>query len=103
MSLFVEVQSIEKSCTVIINLEHLVEIAPLSEGGCALFFNDSAAVNGVRAMKVKDNYTQFKQFVMQTVTSEMISNRIEKITANAQPKTVKKASSKTDDLEIPKL
>jgi hypothetical protein len=40
---------------------------------------------------------------MQTVTSEMISNRIEKITANAQPKTVKKASAKTDDFEIPKL
>jgi len=76
MSLFVEVNSLEKNTKVIINMEHIVEIAPLREGGCALFFNDGAAVGGVRPMKVKDSYTQFKQFAMQTVSSDMIADRI---------------------------
>ena len=48
MSMFVEVTSVEKDCVVIINIEHIVEIAPLNEGGCVLFFNDGAAVGGVR-------------------------------------------------------
>lgn len=76
MSLFVEVESVEKSTKVIINLDHIVEIAPLREGGCALFFNDGAAVNGVRSMKVKDSYTLFTQFAMQTVSSDDIARKI---------------------------
>ena len=76
MSTFVEVQSIEKSCKVIINLDHIVEIAPLVEGGCALFFNDGAAVNGIRSMKVKDGYNMFTQFALQTVSSDDIAKKI---------------------------
>jgi hypothetical protein len=79
MSLFVEVDSIEKDTKVVINLDHIVEIAPLREGGTALFFNDGAAVNGIRSMKVKDSYNMFKQFAMQTVSSDMIADRIAKI------------------------
>lgn len=73
MALFVEVDSVEKGCKVIINLDEVVEIAPLVGGGCALFFTDSAAVNGKSAYKVKDNYDQFKQFAMQTVSADDIA------------------------------
>lgn len=94
MSILVEVESTEKNCLVIINLEHIIEIAPLVAGGCELRLMDN------RIMKVKDDYTQFKQFVMQTVTSEMISERIGVIQESAKPKSGKKSSS-TDDLVIP--
>ena len=33
MSLFVEVNSVDKGCPVIINLDHIIEIAPLATGG----------------------------------------------------------------------
>ena len=106
MSLFVEVESLEKQCKVIINLEHIVEVAPLVDGGCALFFNDSAAVGGVRTMKVKDSYNQFKQFAMQPVSSEMIADRIAKITpvseTPAKPARVTK-TAKVAEFDIPKL
>ena len=41
MGLFVEVDSVEKRCKVVINLDTVQEIAPLFEGGCALFFTGS--------------------------------------------------------------
>ena len=94
MSLFVEVTSIEKGCPVIVNLDHIVEIAPLIEGGCALFTVDGAGMNSKSAMRVKENYDQFKQFAMQTVTADDIARRFP---------TKKKVSSITDDVEIPKL
>jgi hypothetical protein len=111
MSLFVEVKSVEKGTKVVINLDHIVEIAPLREGGCALFFNDGAAVNGIRSMKVEDSYAMFTQFAMQTVSSEMIADRIAKITPpTVKPETVKpktKAVTVKDkleqELEIPKF
>ncbi len=95
MSLFVEVTSVEKNCPVIVNLDHIVEIAPLVEGGCALFTADGAGMNSKSAMRVKENYDQFKQFAMQTVTAEDIERRF--------PKTSKKASATTDNIEIPTL
>ena len=36
MSIFVEVKSVEKKSPVIINLEHVIEIAPLISGGCEI-------------------------------------------------------------------
>ena len=75
MSLFVEVESVEKKCKVIINLDSVMEIAPLLAGGCDLFFSDQAAVGGKMSMKVKDSYELFKQFAMQTVSSEDIAKR----------------------------
>lgn len=79
MSLFVEVESEEKNCKVIVNLESVIEIAPLRTGGCHLFFADSAAVGGKTAMKVKDNYVMFQQFVLQTVSEEDIAARIKNL------------------------
>jgi hypothetical protein len=94
MATFIEVDSVEKNCKVIINLDEIIEIAPLAAGGCVLFFADSAAVNGKSAYAVKDSYEQFKQFAMQTVTAESIAARFP---------TKKESKEKTEKLEIPKL
>ena len=91
MSLFVEVNSIEKGCPVIINLDTVVEIAPLAAGGCALFLPDSAAVGGKTAMKVTDTYEQFKQFAIQPVSAEDIAARFPKATVE-QPVKSKKST-----------
>ena len=82
MALFVEVESVEKQCKVFINLDEVVEIAPLAAGGCALFIADPAAVGGSKAYKVKDSYDQFKQFAMQTVSSEDIAARVKSLKKN---------------------
>ena len=90
MSVFVEVNSVEKKCKVIVNLDMVVEIAPLTSGGCILFFADND-------MKVSDNYPLFQQFAMQTVSSEDIANRIEAIKGRGRPKATVTAE------DIPKL
>lgn len=97
MSLFVEVDSVEKQCKVIINLDEVVEIAPLSAGGCAVFFTDGAGMNSKSAMRVKNGYDEFKQFVMQTVSADDIQKRF------PSPKAAKQSSAKTEAFEIPKL
>lgn len=73
--MFVEVNSIQpKNCKLIVNMEYVIEIAPLVSGGCVLFFAASEA--GVaRTITVSDDYSQFKQFVVQTVTAESIERR----------------------------
>ena len=78
MSLFIEVDSVDKNCKVIINLDCVLEIAPLRGGGCDLFITDSASVGGKVTMKVKDSYELFKQFAMRTVTPTDLDNRIAK-------------------------
>jgi hypothetical protein len=94
MALFVEVNSIEKGCPVIINLDHIIEIAPLAAGGCALFTLDGAGMNSKNALKVSNSYDDFKQFAMQTVSAEDIEKRF-------PTKASKK--DKTLEFEIPKL
>jgi len=94
MSLFVEVDSIEKNCPVIINLDEVAEIAPLAAGGCALFTLDGAGMNSKNALKVSNSYDDFKQFAMQTVSAEDIAKRF-------PTKASKK--DKSLELEIPKL
>jgi hypothetical protein len=76
MGLFIEVDSIEKNCKVIINLDMILEIAPMAAGGCTLFFQDSASVGGKNSMKVRDSFNMFKQFALQTVSEEDIRRRI---------------------------
>lgn len=102
MSLFVEVTSVEKNCPVIINLDHIVEIAPLTAGGCALFMSDSAGMNSKSAMRVKEDYSMFKQFAMQTVTAEDIARRFPKPTDKplGEPREFVKQE---DELEIPTI
>ena len=96
MSLFVEVNSVDKGCPVIINLDHIIEIAPLATGGCALFTLDGAGMNSKNAMRVTDSYDLFKQFAMQTVTADDIARRFPKAETPAKVK-------KNGDLEIPKF
>lgn len=90
MSLFVEVESVEKGCKVIINLDMVVEIAPLLNGGCDIFYADQAAVNGKTAMKVKDSYSMFQQLAMQVVSSDDIAKKVKALKGSAP-------------VEIPKL
>jgi hypothetical protein len=103
MSLFIEVNSIDKNCPVIINLDTVMEIAPLASGGCALFFPDAAAVGGKTSMKVTDSYEQFKQFAIQPVSAEDIARRFPKVVvqSEAPAKTTKKTS--VPEYDIPKL
>jgi len=98
MSMFIEVESVEKSCKVIINLDEVIEIAPLRSGGCDLFFSDSAAVGGKTAMKVKDSYSLFKQLAMQMVSAEDIAKANGRVS-----KGVVKEKAPVEDLVIPKL
>lgn len=104
MSLFVEVNSVDKGCPVIINLDHIIEIAPLANGGCALFTLDGAGMNSKNAMRVTDSYDLFKQFAMQTVTADDIARRFPKAKKEetSVPTTPVKVK-KNGDLEIPKF
>lgn len=88
MSIFVEVDSVEKGCPVIINMDQIVEIAPLKDGGSAIFFTDAGGVGARISMRVNNNYDSFKQFVMQTVSADDIA---------------KKFPKKSEKMEIPKL
>lgn len=90
-STFVEVNSVEKGVKVIVNLDQILEIAPLVSGGSRLFFLDSASVGGTRTFDVTDNYTQFQQFALQTVSAEDVAKKI------------KALKDKTGGLDIPKL
>jgi hypothetical protein len=92
MGLFVEVDSVDKGCKVIVNLDEVLEIAPLASGGCALFFADSASVGGSKTYKVKDSYDQFLQFAIMPVSAEDIAARFPG-----------KKSNKPVELDIPKL
>ena len=76
MSLFVEVNSLEKGCPVIINIDHVIEIAPLLAGGCALFMTDGS--NKI-SINVSDSYEMFRQFAVQTVSADDIAKRIAKL------------------------
>jgi hypothetical protein len=85
MALFVEVDSVDKGCKVILNMDEVMEVAPMATGGCHLFLTDG------RIYKVKDNYPLFQQFAMQTVSSDDIAKR------------VKSLKSAAGTLDIPKL
>jgi hypothetical protein len=100
MALFIEVDDEVKGCPVIINLDAVMEIAPLKSGGCELAFPDAAAVGGKRTMKVNNTYDQFKQFAMQTVSSEDIA----KIHGRTTKGAIKEKAPVNDILgNIPKL
>jgi hypothetical protein len=92
MGLFVEVKSVDKGCDVIINLDEVIEIAPLAAGGCVLFFADQSSPGGRTSFKVEDSYEQFRQFAIMPVSAEDIAKRF--------PKATKKAA---DTIEIPKF
>ena len=92
MSMFIEVFDEGKQCPVIINLETVMEIAPLKEGGCILYMSDGAGMNSRTSLTVKEGYDLFKQFAMHTITAEDIEKRF--------PKTPKKVRLEKDRHEI---
>ena len=99
MSLFVELNDVEKGCQVIINLDTVMEIAPLRTGGCEIAFPDQASVGGKRTMKVTDSYSMFKQLALQVVSADDIAKVNGRIAAG------KKEKPPVDDVlaSIPKL
>jgi hypothetical protein len=97
MAMFIEVNSVEKNCPVIINLDHVVEVAPLVQGGCELSMLHSTGMNAKTTFRVTNDYNEFSQFVMQTVSAADIAKRFPK--AEAPAVKVKK----NGELEIPKF
>lgn len=79
MSMFVEVNSLDKGCPVIINLDHVIEVAPWKNGGCAIFVSDATVAGGKTQMLVSDSYDVFKQFALQTVTAEDVAKKVAKL------------------------
>ena len=76
MSTFVEVVSADKDCQMIVNLDHVSEIIPLAMGRCIVTLNYGGAKT---ELKVKDDYGQFRQFAMQTVSSEDIERHVKQL------------------------
>jgi hypothetical protein len=101
MGMFIEVNSVEKNCPVIINLDHVVEVAPLISGGCELSMLHSTGMNSKTTFRVRNEYEEFKQFVMQTVSADDIARRFPKVTKEDAPVVHK--VKKNGDLEIPKF
>jgi hypothetical protein len=97
MSLFVEVNSVEKNCPVIVNLDQVIEIAPLAAGGCKIFMIDGAGI------QVTDSYNQFKQFVLQTVSADDIARRFPKADETTAPPPAKTKKASMPEYDIPKL
>jgi len=103
MSTFVEINSVApKACRLIVNLDNLIEIAPLVSGGCVLYFNTLEA-GGPRTMTVSDSYSQFLQFAMQTVTAEDISKRFPKAKKEPAPIIKPQEEGRGVEFNIPTL
>lgn len=103
MATFVEVNSIApKNCKLIVNLDNIIEIAPLVAGGCVLYFSAQEA-GGPRTMTVSDNYTQFMQFAMTTVTADDIAKRFPKVKKEPAPTIKPQEEGKGVEFDIPKL
>lgn len=76
--MFVEVNSVApKNCKLIINMNYVLEVAPLVSGGCVISMGAQEAGTS-RTITVSDDYSEFKQFVLQTVTAESIEKRFPK-------------------------
>lgn len=100
MSIFVEVNSVRpKNCKLIINLDSVIEIAPLMAGGCIIFFNAQEA-GTTRTITVSDDYSAFKQFVMQTVTAEDIARKFPKATKSALTSAIKPQAAGSTGVEF---
>ena len=101
MATFIEVSSIApKKCKVIVNLDNIIEIAPLVAGGCVLYFGTLES-GSPRTMTVEDNYIAFSQFAMQTVTSEDISKRFPKVKKESNNIKPQESGAKGVEFNVP--
>jgi len=99
MSTFIEVNSVApKNCRLIINLDTVIEIAPLVAGGCVLYFSTLES-GSPRTMTVSDHYSTFSQFVLQTVSEEDIARRFPK--KKSEDTNIKSPGGKGVELNIP--
>lgn len=100
MATFVEVSSLApKKCKVIVNLDNIIEIAPLIAGGCVLYFGTLES-GSPRTMTVEDSYTQFMQFAMQTVSADDIAKRFPKANKPKQDTSNIKAQEEGKGVEF---
>lgn len=87
--MFIEVNSTApKQCTLIINMDYILEVAPLITGGCVISMGAQEAGTS-RTITVSDDYSVFKQFVLQTVTAESIEKRFPKVKKEKEAPVVK--------------
>jgi hypothetical protein len=101
MSTFIEVTSVApKNCKIIVNLDHLIEIAPLVAGGCVLYFSTLES-GSPRTLTVSDDYDMFMQFVLQTVSSEDIQKRFPKKPKASTTLVKPQENGKNVELDIP--
>ena len=109
MAFFIEVDSVEKNCTVIINLDHVVEVAPLINGGCELSMLHSSGMNSKTTFRVTNEYNEFSQFVMQKVSAEDIAKRFPRkkekpeIEIDKEIEPMEVSVNKKGEFKIPKL
>lgn len=97
---FVRVNSKEKQCAVLIDMEKVFEIVPHKNGGSVLFFispDDMGAArgalnNGRVGIHVDEEFSMFEQFIVQTVSSADVAKRVESLSKTHKEK-----------IEIPKL
>jgi len=85
--MLIQVKSREKNCEVIINLDHVTEIAPLQNGGTAIrmvYDGDVTAKAGYREIHVDNPYKEFLQFVLQTVTVDSVSKKVAELKAQQE-------------------
>ena len=104
--MLIQVKSREKNCDVIINLDHVMEIAPLSDGGCEIRFvydGDVTSKGGNRSIRVNNNYKEFQQFVLQTVTTEEVSKKVAELKKLQKGKKEPVALKNNDYDEVPVL
>lgn len=96
MSFFVKVTSKEKKCPVLINMEHVIEIAP-HEGGTMLFFVNPEAKPyavgnlgdvsyGRTGLPVTEPFSMFEQFTVTTVSANDIAVKVAALKPKADVK-----------------
>jgi hypothetical protein len=76
MGMFIKVFSTEKQCDTLINLDLVVEIAPLKDGTVNLFFPDSGAAGGKIVYNVRNAWPLFEQFAIMPVSSDDVAKRV---------------------------
>ena len=64
---------------ILINMDLVSQIKPLKIGGCQLFFQESGDVAKNNTIIVKEDYDMFKQFAMQTVSSDDIAKKVKSL------------------------
>jgi len=105
--MLIKVKSREKACDVIINLDHVIEITPLRDGGSAIRFiydGDVTSKTGFREIFVDNKFTEFEQFVLQTVSVDSVSKKVQELKKQQEkigPKESVPLKKGEDDLDIP--